>query len=74
MRQGCDEKGDNILEVSKNGLIKTGEKKGKATLIIEEDDYHSWDGETVYINILVTNIYSLFVENSYKVLFLYFNF
>jgi len=58
---------------SKNGLIKTGEKKGKTTLIIENDDPHSWDDEIVYINIAITNIFSIFVENSYKVVFFYFS-
>ena len=40
-----------LLEVTMNGLIKTGEKRGK----------------TLYV--LTTNIFSIFIENSYKVTF-----
>ena len=56
------------LEVTMNGLIKTGEKRGKSTIIIaEEDSTQSLEDETIYVNVLTTNIFSIFVENSYKV-------
>ena len=57
-----------LLEVTMNGLIKTGEKRGKSTIIIaEEDSTQSLEDETIYVNVLTTNIFSIFVENSYKV-------
>ena len=57
------------LEVTMNGLIKTGEKRGKAIIIIEEDgSTQSFENETTTLNVLTTNIFSIFIENSYKVL------
>jgi len=64
---GCEDTGS--IEVTMNGLIKTGEKRGKSTIIIaEEDSTQSLEDETIYVNVLTTNIFSIFIENSYKVL------
>lgn len=57
----------NLLEVNKNGVIKSGDRRGKTSLIIESDDLGLWDDETIYINVMITNIFSIFVEDSYKV-------
>jgi hypothetical protein len=65
---GCEDTGS--IEVTMNGLIKTGEKRGRSTIIIaEEDPSKSFEDKTIVINVLIANIFSIFIENSDKVTF-----
>jgi len=65
---GCEENGS--IEVTRNVLIKTGEKIGKSTIIVEIDDLSkSFEDEIFYLNVLTANIFSIFIENSDKVTF-----
>ena len=66
----CDEFKDdsgNLFEVTKNGMIKTGDRRGKASLVVESDDHSLWEDESIYINVMISNIFSIFVKDSYKV-------
>ena len=46
------------IEVTMNGLIKTGEKRGRSTIIIEEEDpSKSFEDKTIVINVLIANIF-----------------
>lgn len=59
----CSEKG-NLIELSSTGVIKSFEKRGRASVLIESD---SDPDEFLLINIFITPIFSIFLENSYKV-------
>ena len=70
MRAECPE--NNLIEVNNHGILKTGEKKGKFTIVVEENNSSQFmEDESLYINVLVANIFSIFVENSYKVRFFF---
>ncbi len=60
----CTQKQLNGFFVSDTGLISTTNEKGKATVLVEDTQV---DTQAMMINVAVSNIYSIFIENSYKV-------
>ena len=53
-----------IVELDSNGIIKTNEMKGKTNFIFQSIS----DEQFIILNVLITPIYSLIVDKSYKVL------
>jgi len=60
----CTQKQLSGLYLSETGLISTSNEKGKATVLVEDTQI---DNQVMMINLAVSNIYSIFIENSYKV-------
>lgn len=52
-----------IAELDSNGIIKTNEIKGKTNFIFQSIS----DEQFIILNVLITPIYSLIVDKSYKV-------
>ena len=54
-----------IIDLVEGG-IRTNDKYGKATVIMEED--HSYGDQVAMLNILITDIYSMAAQNFYEAL------
>ena len=52
------------VTLSDKGLLTTSNEKGKITIMAEDRDTEL---QIMMVNILITNIYSIFVEHSNKV-------
>ena len=53
------------VSLSETGLLTTQGEKGRVTVLVEDTEV---DSELLMVNVLITNIYSILVENSYGVL------
>jgi len=53
------------VSLSESGLLTTYGEKGKVSILVEDTEI---DSEIIMIDVLITNIHSIFVENSYKVI------
>ena len=52
------------VSLTESGLLTTYGEKGKVSILIEDTEVES---EIIMLDILITNVYSIFVENSYQV-------
>jgi len=59
------------IQIDEVGYIKTTQNKGKYTFLVED---YGIEKQLMAVNILVTNIYSIILENSYKVKSIHFNY
>ena len=55
------------VTLSEKGLLTTSNEKGKVSIMAEDQDTEL---QIMMVNILITSIYSIFVEHSNKVYFL----
>jgi hypothetical protein len=60
----CSQKNLNGVSMSENGYLSTSNEKGKTTVLVEDSQDES---QMMMLNVAITNIYSIFIENSYKV-------
>lgn len=61
----CPQKSLNGVYVTDTGYLSTSNEKGKTSVLVEDTQT---DGEMMMLNIAITSIYSIFIENSYKVI------
>ena len=54
---------DSEIQIDGVGYIKTTQYKGKYTFLIED---YGVEKQLMVVNVLVTNIYSIILENSYQ--------